>query len=130
MVGIVIVSHSQKLAEGVAELAGMMAKGVDIAAAGGLEDGELGTSFARIEAGIESVNGEDGVVVLADMGSAFLTAELAADAQAGGRVRLANAPLVEGAVLAAVTAAGGATLDEVFHKAESAACWDKRALGA
>lgn len=130
MVGIVIVSHSQKLAEGVAELASMMADGVRIEAAGGLEDGGLGTSFARIKKAIALADGGDGAIVLADMGSAFLTAELAADAQEGGRVRLADAPLAEGAVLAAVTAAGGAPLDEVLRKAESARSWDKRALGA
>ena len=75
MVGIVIVSHSQKLAEGVKELAEMMANNVHIEAAGGLDEGLLGTSYERVKVAIEDVCGTDGAVVLMDMGSAVMTAE-------------------------------------------------------
>ena len=76
MVGFVIVSHSAKLAEGVADLARMMAKTVPIAAAGGLEDGSFGTSFEKISNAIDQVYSGDGVILLMDMGSAVMTAEM------------------------------------------------------
>ena len=68
MVGIVIVSHSEKLAESVVDLTKMMADGANIAAAGGLEDGTFGTSYERIKAAIDRVYSDDGVIVLMDMG--------------------------------------------------------------
>ena len=80
MVGIVLVSHSQKAAEGAAELAKMMAPAAPVAAAGGMEDGGLGTSFEKICAAVESVYSEDGVVVIMDMGSAVMTAEMVVEA--------------------------------------------------
>ena len=73
MVGIVIVSHSQKLAEGVAEVAQMMAADAPVAAAGGLDGGELGTSYEKIFHAVESVASDDGAVILMDMGSAVLS---------------------------------------------------------
>ena len=76
MVGFVIVSHSAKLAEGVVDLARMMAKEVPIAAAGGLEDGGFGTSFEKIQRAVEQVYSDDGVILLMDMGSAVMTAEM------------------------------------------------------
>ena len=85
LVGIVIVSHSQKLAEGVKELAEMMANNVHIEAAGGLDEGLLGTSYERVKVAIEDVCGTDGAVVLMDMGSAVMTAELAVESSARTR---------------------------------------------
>lgn len=125
MVGIVIVSHSQKLAEGVVELAQMMAREVNIAAAGGLEDGMLGTSYQRIVEAIEEVNGAEGAVVLVDMGSAVMTAELAIETLKDDHIRLVDAPLAEGAVLAALSAAQGADLDTVAAQAVSARTMEK-----
>ena len=116
MVGIVIVSHSQKLAEGVKELARMMAADAPVAAAGGLEDGGLGTSFERIMAAIESVDTGDGVAVLMDMGSAVMTTEMVLEALDSGDVRMLDAPVVEGAVLAAVESQMGTSLDEIAAK--------------
>ncbi len=81
MVGLVIVSHSAKLAEGVKELADQMTQGaVAIAAAGGIDDPDnpIGTDPMRVMAAIESVDSGDGVVVLMDLGSALLSAEMAA----------------------------------------------------
>ncbi len=119
MVGIVIVSHSQKLAEGVKELAEMMARDVQIAAAGGLDDGMLGTSYGRIMMAVEDVCGRDGAVILMDMGSAVMTAELVQENLKDDQVKLVDCPLVEGAVLAAVAAAGGADVMEVVRQAQA-----------
>ena len=122
-VALVLVSHSRILARGVVELAQQMAPQVTLIAAGGTTSGELGTSFDRVfDAVWEGLAAADGVVVLADLGSAILTVEsvlevLADDAE---RVVLADAPFVEGAVAAAVTAHSGATITEVLESAERA----------
>ena len=107
MVGIVIVSHSQKLAEGVIEVSKMMTETAPIIAAGGLEDGSLGTSYDKIFAAIETVYSSDGVIVLMDMGSAIMTTEMVLEALDKPNVKMIDCPLVEGAVLAAVESAGG-----------------------
>ena len=119
VVGIVVVSHSQKLAEGVKELAEMMARNVQIAAVGGLEEGILGTSYEKISRAVEDVCGMDGAVVLMDMGSAIMTTELVAENLKDDAIRLVDSPIAEGAVLAAVAAGGGADLHEVVRQAES-----------
>ncbi|MBQ6005050.1 MAG: PTS-dependent dihydroxyacetone kinase phosphotransferase subunit DhaM [Selenomonadaceae bacterium] len=112
MVGIVIVSHSQKLAEGIVEISRMMAN-APIAAAGGLEDGSLGTSYEKILAVIEEVYSADGVAILMDMGSAVMTTEMVLEDFDKPNVKMLDCPLVEGAVLAAVESAGGRTLEEI-----------------
>lgn len=117
MVGIVIVSHSQKLAEGVIELAGMMAN-APLAAAGGLEDGSLGTSYEKICAAIESVYSADGMIILMDMGSAVMTTEVVLEDLNKPNVKMIDCPLVEGAVLAAVESAGGKSLTEISERVE------------
>ena len=116
MVGIVIVSHSQRLAEGVVELTKMMAPSARIAAAGGLGDGTTGTSFDRIFAACEAVDAGDGVAVLMDMGSAVMTTEMVCEALDDTRIRMLDAPLVEGAVLAAVEAQMETSLDDIAAK--------------
>ncbi len=120
MVGIVIVSHSETLARGVVELAKMMAKDAPIYAAGGLEDGSLGTSFEKIaEAAGEADQGE-GCVLLMDMGSAVMTAEMVVEALEDEDIRLIDAPLVEGAVLAALESQAGGSIEEVAARLEEA----------
>lgn len=116
MVGIVIVSHSQKLAEGVVELAKMMASNAPVAAAGGLEDGNFGTSYEKISSAIESVYSADGVAILMDMGSAVMTTEMVLEDLERDNVKMLDCPLVEGAVLAAVESVGGISLDELAKK--------------
>lgn len=116
MVGLVIVSHSEALARGTVELAGEMARNTQIAFAGGMPDGSLGTSFERVLGAIESVYSDDGVVVLFDMGSAVMTAEMAIE-QHGGNIRLVDCPLVEGAVLASIEASMGSSLERVVDAA-------------
>lgn len=122
MVGLVIVSHSRSLAEGVVELAQQMVRNYrGLYSAGGMEDGTLGTDAIRILETLREANEGDGVAVLADMGSGVLSAETAIELLEGEfPVRIADAPLVEGAVSAAVEASCGASLDEVIRAAEDA----------
>ncbi|QHC62494.1 HPr family phosphocarrier protein [Rathayibacter festucae] len=122
-VGLVLVSHSARLAEGLVELAAQMAPDVALIAAGGTDDGGIGTSFERITAALAEADSGEGAVVLCDLGSAIMTAETAVeflDDEARERVRIADAPLVEGAVAAAVAAGTGAALADVLAAAESA----------
>ena len=118
MVGLVIVTHSAALAHGIAETCRMMAKDAHVATAGGMENGGFGTSYARIAAAIESVRSADGVVVLADGGSSVLTAETIIEEMRSSSVRMADCPVVEGSVVAAIAAVCGADLDEVVRRAE------------
>jgi dihydroxyacetone kinase phosphotransfer subunit len=126
-VGLVVVSHSVRIAEGTAELAGQMAgEGVRIVAAGGLEDGTIGTDAARIAEAIQAADAGAGVVVLVDLGSAVLSTVTALELLGEpGNVRLSRGPIVEGAVIAAVQASTGSSLDEVLEAAEAAASMPK-----
>ena len=113
MVGIVIVSHSENLAESVIELTRMMASEALIVPAGGLPDGGFGTSFDKITMAIESVWSEDGVLILMDMGSAVMTTEMVLEMLNRENVAMVDCPLVEGAVVATIAAVGGRTFDEI-----------------
>jgi PTS hybrid protein len=120
VVGIVVVSHSSDLASGVAQLAGEMAgDAVRIEPAGGRSDGSLGTCEDRVRSALKRADTGSGVVVLGDLGSAILTVRHVLESR-NGSVRLADAPLVEGAVAAAVVASAGAGLDDVARAAEEA----------
>ena len=123
-VALLLVSHSRDLAAGVVELAAQMAPNVELVAAGGLPGGGLGTDFDGISVALaRAAAGGRSVVVLTDLGSAVLTTESVlefAAADVAARVRLADAPFVEGAVAAAVAAAGNAGLTEVLGAAERA----------
>ncbi|HKZ85357.1 MAG TPA: phosphoenolpyruvate--protein phosphotransferase [Anaerolineae bacterium] len=128
MVGLVIVSHSAKLAEGVAELARDAAGGrgdVPLAAAGGsgFPDKPFGTNANLVQQAIEQVYSDDGVLVLMDLGSAVPNAEMAVEAlppEQRRRIVLCEAPLVEGAIAAAVQASIGNTLEQVAAEARGA----------
>ncbi|MFJ6538872.1 dihydroxyacetone kinase phosphoryl donor subunit DhaM [Paenarthrobacter sp. NPDC091711] len=124
-VGIVVVSHSSKIAEGAVELAAQMAPDVELVAAGGTDDERIGTSLEKVLAAVEQSlvdSGGDGVVVLTDLGSAVMTAESAVEfASDPDAVLLADAPLVEGLVAAAVAAQGGAGVEDVRKAAEAVA---------
>ncbi len=122
-VGIVLVSHSAALAEGAAELATQVSGGtVAIIPAGGTDDGRLGTSSAKVERAVKLADRGAGVLILPDLGSAVLTvrALLAEPQDLPTPVELADAPFVEGAVAATVTAAGGGDLKAVLAAAEEA----------
>lgn len=131
--GLVLVSHSPLIAEGLRDMVGQVAgDDVPVATAGGTEDGRLGTSAPRIADAIRSTfeRGADETLVLLDLGSAALSLELALeelDPANRARVRVSDAPLVEGAVLAAVQASVGASLDEVAEAAAGAASMPKLA---
>ena len=128
-VGLVVVSHSAKVAEGVVEMAAQMAAGVRLRAAGGTDEGGIGTDATLIAEAIADADDGDGVLVFADLGSAVLSAQLAidelVDEQRRARVRIAEAPLVEGAVIAAIQASTGSSLDEVDAAARGAASMGK-----
>ncbi len=121
-VGLVVVSHSPAIADGTAELAGQMAgPDVRIVPAGGLEDGSLGTDAVRIADAVRAADAGSGVVIVADLGSAVLSVETALELlEDPSRVRLSRGPIVEGAIMAAVQASIGATLDETLAAAEDA----------
>lgn len=119
-VSIVVVSHSAKIADGAIELAAQMAPDVVFLAAGGTDDGRIGTSLERVLAALEQAGG-DGTVVITDLGSAVMTAESALEfLEDPAGVLLADAPLVEGLVAAAVAAQGGADVEAVKRAAEAA----------
>ncbi|MFZ0041206.1 MAG: dihydroxyacetone kinase phosphoryl donor subunit DhaM, partial [Solirubrobacteraceae bacterium] len=133
MVGIVVVSHSDQLARGVVALAREMGgDGLSLEPAGGIEEaGVLGTDAERVRAAIERAMSPEGVLVLMDLGSALMSAELALELveEATGPVALSDAPLVEGAVAAAAAASGGATLEEVAAEARGALAMKAGQLG-
>jgi phosphoenolpyruvate---glycerone phosphotransferase subunit DhaM len=131
LVGLVLVSHSATLVEGLRQMVAQVAgEEVPIATAGGADDGRLGTSAPRIAEALRSTleSGASEVLVLLDLGSAALSLELAAeelDPADRARLRISEAPLVEGAVLAAVQASVGASIDDVVAAAEGAATMPK-----
>lgn len=121
MVGIVLVSHSSLLVEGLAELLAQIGSSeVPVAVAGGTVDGGLGTSSQLVSSAIEAADRGEGVIVIPDLGSAVLTVKCVLRGLEDRSVVLVDAPFVEGAVAAAVTAASGAGLDEVVRAAEEA----------
>jgi phosphoenolpyruvate---glycerone phosphotransferase subunit DhaM len=132
-VGIVVVSHSAQVADAtvalVARLANLPADGPRVVAAGGLEDGSIGTDATRIADALAEADAGAGVVVLADLGSAVLAALTAVEEliepDFAARVRISRGPIVEGTFVAAVQASAGDTLDAVLAAADEAAAMDK-----
>lgn len=127
MVNLVIVSHSAKLAGGVAEILSQMAQGgCQIAVAGGIDDAEnpIGTDAVKIMQAIESVFTPDGVILFVDLGSAILSAQTAIDLlepEMADKVVISYAPLVEGAFAAVVAASAGDRLEDILKEANEAA---------
>ncbi|MBK1986744.1 phosphoenolpyruvate--protein phosphotransferase [Sphaerospermopsis aphanizomenoides BCCUSP55] len=134
MVGIVIVSHSKQLALGVQELAAQMVQGkVPLAVAAGIDDPEnpLGTDAIQVYEAIASVYSDDGVLVLMDLGSALMSAEMALEfltPEQREKVYLCAAPLVEGTVAAAVAAMSG-NIQQVIAEAQGALVAKETQLG-
>lgn len=131
MVGLVLISHSATLVDGLRDMVAQVAGDtVAVGVAGGTDDGRLGTSAPRIAAALRATlaGSPDGVVVLLDLGSAALSLEVALeelDPSDRERVRISEAPLVEGAVMAAVQASVGATIAEVEAAAATASTMAK-----
>ncbi len=121
-VGIVIVSHSPKVAEGAADMVRqMVGDSVRVASTGGNPEGGLGTDVAQILAAIDGAWSPAGVAILVDLGGAETNSEMAVEMLDEARrslVAICNAPIVEGAVIAAAEAAGGSPLDVVRRTAE------------
>jgi dihydroxyacetone kinase phosphotransfer subunit len=132
-VGIVVVSHSVEVADAtvrlVARLANLPADGPRLAAAGGMEDGSIGTDATRIARALVAADAGAGVVVLADLGSAVLATATAIeeliDEDLAARVRISRGPIVEGTFVAAVQASAGDSLDGVLAAADDAASMNK-----
>jgi PTS hybrid protein len=132
-VGIVVVSHSAEVADAtvrlVARLANLPADGPRLIAAGGLEDGSIGTDATRIADALAAADAGAGVVVLADLGSAVLATATAIDEilepDLAGRVHISGGPIVEGTFVAAVQASAGDSLEAVLAAADDAASMNK-----
>jgi dihydroxyacetone kinase phosphotransfer subunit len=122
MVGIVLVSHSKEIAEGTADLVLQMAGEVEISAVGGDADGSFGTDPERIETSMRGLEADE-VLVFMDLGSAVLSTETVLEMlppEERGRVRLVDAPFVEGAFAAGVMASTGADAEECIEAAMEA----------
>ncbi|MBE7549695.1 MAG: PTS-dependent dihydroxyacetone kinase phosphotransferase subunit DhaM [Anaerolineales bacterium] len=123
MIGIVIVSHSHLLAKGLQDMAIQMSKNmVKIEAAGGVDDANIGTNAERIHRAIEAAYSPDGVLILFDLGSALFSTQMAIEmlpAEHHAKVKVSAAHLVEGAIVAAVEASLGHSLEEVNAAAEA-----------
>ena len=120
MVGLVLVSHSARLASGLVELIAQLAPDVTVITAAGTDDGRIGTSPDAVTAALSAADSGDGVVVLPDLGSAVLSVRVALEDAPSPTTVLVDAPFVEGAVSAAVTAGTGASLAEVVAAAREA----------
>lgn len=122
MVGMVLVSHSLKVAEGTKELASQMAEGVLIAAAGGTEDGRIGTDINKIINAIKEVYSEDGVIVIFDLGSAFMNADMAIESlpeNMKSKLSIIDTAFVEGAVVAAIQCSMSKNIEEIKDELKS-----------
>jgi phosphocarrier protein FPr len=123
MIGLVIVSHSHLLAKGLQDMAIQMSKNmIKIEAAGGVDDANIGTNAERIHQAIEAAYSPDGVLILFDLGSALFSTQIAIEKlppEQQAHVKVSAAHLVEGAIVAAVEASLGHSLEEVNAAAEA-----------
>ncbi|WP_043931354.1 dihydroxyacetone kinase phosphoryl donor subunit DhaM [Bacillus sp. EB01] len=120
-VGIVLISHSADLVKGLYKLLAEIQQNVSIATAGGTSDEEIGTDVFKIKGAIESVYSDKGVAIVFDLGSALINAEMAVEMMIDyPAIKIADAPLVEGAYAAVIQAGLGSPLDDVVAAAEGA----------
>ena len=121
MIGIVLVSHSLRLAEGLSELLAQIgSRSVPIVIAAGTADGRLGTNPDRVAEALAEADQGDGAVIIPDLGSAVLSVKVALEGADPARAVVVDAPFVEGAVAAAVIAASGGDLAAVAAAAREA----------
>jgi len=116
MVGIVIISHSSKVADGVVELALQMVEHIPIVAAGGTKENGLGTDIEKIISAIKKVYSQEGVAILFDLGSAYMNAQMAIETlpeEMQKNVEILDAALVEGAIVVAVESSSGKNLRDI-----------------
>ncbi len=114
-VGIVIISHSEKVAEGIKEIIQQVIQDVPIGIAGGTDDGKIGTSIEKINAAIDVAYSEKGVLLFYDLGSAKMNAELAIEFANKENIKLVEAPILEGAYVAAVESSTGRDISTIIH---------------
>jgi len=126
MVGMVVISHSEKIASGTIDLVKQMAPNLPIFPAGGTSDGRIGTEMDLIMQAMEQANQGDGVILLVDLGSAVMSAQLAMEMLPDIEpVAIANGPIVEGAVVGGVEAEIGGSFERVMEVIESAGQMEK-----
>ena len=121
MVSLVVLSHSSKVVEGLKELIHEMAKEVKGFGVGGTEDGSLGSDFQKTQRVIEEAYCEEGVIILFDLGSTFMVAEMVIDSFEDSKkekIRIIDAPLIEGGITAAVSISCGMSLEAVIESLE------------
>ncbi len=130
MVGIVVVSHSKNLAQEIINFSMQMAQSdIKVINAGGTDDGRFGTDATKIIDSIQQADDKEGVLILVDLGSAIMSAEMAIDfldEDLRERVLIADAPIVEGCISAVSQASIGASLEEVKNAAEQARNYSKK----
>jgi len=130
MVGIVVVSHSKNLAQEIINFSMQMAQSdIKVINAGGTDDGRFGTDATKIMDAIQQSDDKDGVLILVDLGSAIMSAEMAIDfldEDLKKRVLIADAPIVEGCISAVSQASIGTSLEEVKNAAERARNYSKK----
>lgn len=114
-VGIVLISHSAKIAEGTKELIRQVMKDIPLETAGGTDENEIGTSIEKISAAIDQANQGKGVLLFYDLGSAKMNAEMAIEMTERDDVKLVEAPIVEGSYVAAVESGMGKQLADVYN---------------
>lgn len=117
-VGIVLVSHSEKVTIGLKEIIRQVIHEVPVEAAGGTDDGEIGTSMDKIKTAIQRADQDRGVLLFYDLGSAKMNAELAIELADLRQIQLVEAPLIEGAYVGAVEASIGKNIDEIIESIE------------
>jgi len=117
-VGIVLISHSEKVAEGIKEIIRQVIHDVPVETAGGTDDGEIGTSIEKISEAIERAFTEKGILLFYDLGSAKMNAELAIDLSTKEHIKLVEAPLLEGSYVAAVESSMGKNMEDIIKNIE------------
>lgn len=124
MIGFILVSHSDKLAEGVKEIADQMNNGqTNVKAVGGVGDGRIGTNPIRIQEAIEELYDGDSILIFGDLGSSIMSAQMAidmVDESISEKTILVDAPLVEGAIAAIVQASITDNVKDILMAAEEA----------
>lgn len=116
LVSIVIVTHSEKVAVGIKEMIGQIAEQIVVEVAGGTDDGDIGTSLGKINDAIERAASPNGTLIFYDMGSAKMNVQFALEVGSFAHVEIVDAPLVEGAYIAAVKASIGKSATEIKQK--------------
>lgn len=114
-VGIVLVSHSEKVVTGIKEIIRQVIQDVPVVTAGGTDNNEIGTSVTKITTALEKAHTRKGILIFYDLGSAKMNAELAIELSGQNDIKIAEAPLLEGAYVASVEANMGRTLDEIVE---------------